>query len=338
MSTKDKNGRDQTVIKVETLNPETGNMDITFEDVKFNKLDNRIVDDVPTLPYFKDDLMRAEEKYRKVFPNAQKAQIHSAITNTNNIEFYDANIARGFERYSDLKTPFFTESNRNFKTSLEANFEIASSQDPDNAIIKNYNDLKEKQQDDFLNAVSDSANYYEKVGAYNERGTRIPIGSDVALALALEEQSKGFKNITTEGFLGVNFDTTVFERQSLGIHKLNQRPVGIEENRNEDGSPKSKEQLNADVIELSDTKEFQDLPVATQKGVLQNAANLGADINPELLKTVEDSAIKTGVLGPLELTGNEMLLADEGPTMQDAQEFLDREKRNIKSFTFKNSY
>ena len=150
MSTKDKNGRDQTVIKVETLNPETGNMDITFEDVKFNKLDNRIVDDVPTLPYFKDDLMRAEEKYRKVFPNAQKAQIHSAITNTNNIEFYDANIARGFERYSDLKTPFFTESNRNFKTSLEANFEIASSQDPDNAIIKNYNDLKEKQQDDFF--------------------------------------------------------------------------------------------------------------------------------------------------------------------------------------------
>ena len=323
---KDKNGRDQTVLKVETLNPETGNMDITFEDIKSNTLDNRIIDDVPIVSYFKDNLMRAEEKYRKVFPNAQKAQIHSAITNPNNIEFYDPNIARGFERYSDLKTQFFTTSKQDFKTSLKANFEIASSQDSDNPIIKDYNKVGEKQQKDFLNAVEESANYYEKVGAYNERGTRIPISSDMALALALKEQSRGFKDIVDEGVIW-DSTTRIFERQHPGSHELNQRPEGTEEDRNEDGSPKSKQQLNADVIELSETKEFQDLPVSTQKDILQNAANKGADINPELLKAgPRPEGVQLELTGDEDFdsfrVGSEMLLADEVPNMDEAENFL----------------
>jgi len=323
------NGREQTVFKVETFNPETGQTDITFEDINFNTLDNSVGDNVPSLAYFKDDLMRAEVKYLKKHPNAQKAQIHSAITNPNNIEFYDPNIASGFEHYKDLKTQFFTPSKQDFKTSLKANFEITSSQDPDNAIIKDYNEVAKNQQLLFLSAVEESANYYEKVGAYNERGTRIPIRSDMALALALKEQSRGFKDVVIEdgGWAWFDKNTRVFIRQHPGSHELNQRPEGTEEDRNEDGSPKSKQQLNADVIELSETKEFQDLPVVTQKAILQNAADQGADINPNLLRP-------EGV--QLELTGDEdfdavraadeMLLADEGPTVQDAQDFLDREK------------
>ena len=149
------------------------------------------------------------------------------------------------------------------------------------------------------------------------------------------------------------FDKTVttFTKQPAGSHALNTSPEntddGDDKNRNEDGSAKSKEQLNADVIELTETETFQNLPVANQKAILQNAANLGADINPDLLK---ESIIKTGQQGPiemnlrpegaqLELTGDEdfdavraadeMLLADEGPTKQDAQDFLDREQEML---------
>ena len=349
------NGRKNTVIKVETFNPKFNRMDITFEDIEFNKLDNSVIGNVPPESYIKEDLQFAEKAYRDKYPNAQKAQIHSAITNPNS-PFYNKDLTTGMLSYDLVAPTFSTSTKAAYGKELKSTFEILLLKKPDNSFLKQFNQLGESQKDNFYSAIDESANYYEKVGKFNTQGTRIPAKANEALAWALQEQTAGVKdeNIVDGGLLYFDKKVTTFTKQPAGSHALNTSPEntddGDDKNRNEDGSAKSKEQLNADVIELTETETFQNLPVANQKAILQNAANLGADINPDLLKTVEESAIKTGVLGPtemdlrpdgaqLELTGDEdfdavraadeMLLADEGPTMQDAQDFLAREQEGL---------
>ena len=346
------NGRKNTVIKVETFNPKFNRMDITFEDIEFNKLDNSVIGNVPPESYIKEDLQFAEKAYRDKYPNAQKAQIHSAITNPNS-PFYNKDLTTGMLSYDLVAPTFSTSTKAAYGKELKSTFEILLLKKPDDSFLKQFNQLGEYQKDNFYSAIDESANYYEKVGKFNTQGTRIPAKANEALAWALQEQTAGVKdeNIVDGGLLYFDKTVTTFTKQPAGSHALNTSPEntddGDDKNRNEDGSAKSKEQLNADVIELTETETFQNLPVANQKAILQNAANLGADINPDLLK---ESIIKTGQQGPiemnlrpegaqLELTGDEdfdavraadeMLLADEGPTKQDAQDFLDREQEML---------
>ena len=345
------NGRKNTVIKVETFNPKFNRMDITFEDIEFNKLDNSVIGNVPPESYIKEDLQFAEKAYRDKYPNAQKAQIHSAITNPNS-PFYNKDLTTGMLSYDLVAPTFSTSTKAAYGKELKSTFEILLLKKPDNSFLKQFNQLGENQKSNFYSAIDESANYYEKVGKFNTQGTRIPAKANEALAWALQEQTVGIEDtITTERVLFPNSTAVIFIKQPAGSHALNTSPEntddGDDKNRNEDGSAKSKEQLNADVIELTETETFQNLPVANQKAILQNAANLGADINPDLLK---ESIIKTGQQGPiemnlrpegaqLELTGDEdfdavraadeMLLADEGPTKQDAQDFLDREQEML---------
>ena len=346
------NGRKNTVIKVETFNPKFNRMDITFEDIEFNKLDNSVIGNVPPESYIKEDLQFAEKAYRDKYPNAQKAQIHSAITNPNS-PFYNKDLTTGMLSYDLVAPTFSTSTKAAYGKELKSTFEILLLKKPDDSFLKQFNQLGEYQKDNFYSAIDESANYYEKVGKFNTQGTRIPAKANEALAWALQEQTAGVKdeNIVDGGLLYFDKTVTTFTKQPAGSHALNTSPEntddGDDKNRNEDGSAKSKEQLNADVIELTETETFQNLPVANQKAILQNAANLGADINPDLLK---ESIIKTGQQGPiemnlrpegaqLELTGDEdfdavraadeMLLADEGPTVQDAQDFLDREQEML---------
>ena len=332
------NGRKNTVIQVEKFNPEFNRMDITFEDIEFNKIDNSVIGNVPPESYIKEDLQFAEKAYRDKYPNAQKAQIHSAITNPNS-PFYNKDLTTGMLSYDLVAPTFSTSTKAAYGKELKSTFEILLLKKPDNSFLKQFNQLGENQKSNFYSAIDESANYYEKVGKFNTQGTRIPAKANEALAWALQEQTVGIEDtITTERVLFPNSTAVIFIKQPAGSHALNTSPEntddGDDKNRNEDGSAKSKEQLNADVIELTETETFQNLPVATQKEVLQNAANLGADINPDLLKA-----------GPrpegaqLELTGDEdfdavraadeMLLADEGPTTQDAQDFLDREQEML---------
>ncbi|MDC6470582.1 hypothetical protein PQZ52_01280 [Flavobacteriales bacterium] len=333
------NGRKNTVIQVETFNPKFNRMDITFEDIDSNKIDNSVIGNVPPESFIREDLKFAEAAYRKKHPNAQQAQIHSAITNPNNVDFYNKDLTLGMLSYNLVAPTFSTSTKANYGPDLKSTFEILLLKDPDNSFLKQFNQLGENQKFNFYSAIDESANYYEKVGKFNTQGTRIPANANEALAWALQEQTVGIEDtITTERVLFPNSTAVIFIKQPAGSHALNTSPEntddGDDKNRNKDGSAKSKEQLNADVIELTETETFQNLPVATQKEVLQNAANLGADINPDLLKA-----------GPrpegaqLELTGDdsfdsvrtadEMLLADEGPTMQDAQDFLAREQEML---------
>ena len=334
------NGRKNTVIQVEKFNPEFNRMDITFEDIEFNKLDNSVIGNVPPESYIKEDLQFAEKAYRDKYPNAQKAQIHSAITNPNS-PFYNKDLTTGMLSYDLVAPTFSTSTKAAYGKELKSTFEILLLKKPDDSFLKQFNQLGEYQKDNFYSAIDESANYYEKVGKFNTQGTRIPAKANEALAWALQEQTAGVKdeNIVDGGLLYFDKTVTTFTKQPAGSHALNTSPEntddGDDKNRNEDGSAKSKEQLNADVIELTETETFQNLPVANQKAILQNAANLGADINPDLLK---ESIIKTGQQGPiemnlrpegaqLELTGDEdfdavraadeMLLADEGPTKQE---------------------
>ena len=347
------NGRKNTVIQVETFNPKFNRMDITFEDIDSNKIDNSVIGNVPPESFIREDLKFAEAAYRKKHPNAQQAQIHSAITNSNNVDFYDKDLTAGMLSYNLVAPTFSTSTKANYGPDLKSTFEILLLKDPDNSFLKQFNQLGKNQKSNFYSAIDESANYYEKVGKFNTQGTRIPANANEALAWALQEQTAGVKdeNIVDGGIFYFDKTVTTFTKQPAGSHALNTSPEntddGDDKNRNEDVSAKSKEQLNADVIELTETETFQNKTPTEQRKILQNAANLGADINPDLLK---ESIIKTGQQGPIEMnlrpegvqleltgddsfdsvrTADEMLLADEGPTMQDAQDFLAREQEGL---------
>ena len=282
------NGRKNTVIQVEKFNPEFNRMDITFEDIEFNKIDNSVIGNVPPESYIKEDLQFAEAAYRKKHPNAQDAQIHSAITNPNS-PFYNKDLTAGMLSYKLVAPTFSTSTKATYGKELKSTFEILLLKKPDNSFLKQFNQLGEDQKNNFYSAIDESANYYEKVGKFNTQGTRIPANANEALAWALQEQTVGIEDITTtERTFWWDSTAVIFIKQPAGSHALNTPPEntgdggdGDDKNRNEDGSAKSKEQLNADVIELTETETFQNLPVATQKAILQNAANLGADINPD---------------------------------------------------------
>ena len=214
----------------------------------------------------------------------------------------------------------------------------------------------QEMYDNFLTRVADDAIRIQQRGIVNENGILQPVKE--AKALQLSHQHHAAQGITKQsksaGLLGRQTEEFyVYNYQPLNINQFDSE-VPVQINRDKEGKPDSPEQINRDTEEVINSEEFQSKTPTEQKAILQNAKDKGADINPEILgpprpaidEQVEDlrgprpeGVTKSLEELQLELTGDdsfdanrtadEMLLADEGPTVQEAQEYLDREKEML---------
>jgi len=346
-------GKNMTVNKI--TDPETG--EVTYTDIFGKKLTE--LDDL-NIPLTRDEINRKvvyiTKRYESRYGPSQTATIHSAIDNPNS-PYHDLRLADELRlnglfvntfnvdtKSTTLKGQIKDDISTIDKEGQFNNEKILEEQTAlGNRYALTYQLLKnggtQEMYNNFLTRVSEDAIRIQQRGIVDNNGVLQPVGEGEALRLShhhhatqgITKQSKsaGLFGIKTEEFYVYNY-------QPLNINQFDSE-VPVQINRDKEGKPDSPEQINRDTEEVINSEEFQSKTPTEQKAILQNAADQGADINPDLLRP-------EGV--QLELTGdedfdsfrvaNEMLLnvsrdgenyiADEGPTIQDAQEYLDREK------------
>jgi len=329
-------GKATTVNKI--TDPETG--EVTYTDIFGKKLTE--LDDL-NIPLTRDEINRKivdiTKRYNARYGPSQTATIHSAIDNPNS-PYYDLRLADELRLNNlfintfnvDTKSPTLKGQIKDDISTIDKegqfnNEKILEEQTAlENRYALTYQLLKnggtQEMYDNFLTRVADDAIRIQQRGIVNENGILQPV--EEAEALRLSHQHHAAQGITKQsksaGLLGLQTEEFyVYNYQPLNINQFDSE-VPVQINRDADGKPDSPEQINRDTEEVINSEEFQSKTPTEQKAILQNAKEQGADINPDLLRPEGEQ---------LELTGDEMLLADEGPTMQDAQEFLDREKETL---------
>ena len=332
-------GKDTTVNRI--TDSQTGK--VTYTDVFGKELTEFSDLNVPlTRAEINRQLVDITKRYESRYGRSQTATIHSAIDNPNS-PYYDFRLADELRVNGLFKSTFNVDTNKDtLKVQIKSELSVIDKEgqfNNDNILEEqtalgnryalSYQLLKNggtnEMYDNLMNRVSEDAIRIQQRGIVDNNGVLQPVGETQALALSHQyHTTQGItKQSKSSGFFGGSTEFYVYNYQPLDITQFDSE-VPVQINRDADGKPDSIEQINRDTEEIINSEEFQSKSPTEQRKILQNAADQGADINPELLQA---GPRPEGV--QLELTGDEMLLADEGPTMQDAQEFLDREKETL---------
>jgi len=339
-----------TVIK--NTDSETG--EVTYTDVFGKELTEFSDLNVPlTRTEINRKLVDITKRYEARYGQSQTATIHSAIDNPNS-PYYDFRLADELRVNGLFKNTFNVDTNRDtLKGQIKNEMSVIDTEGQfkndklleeqtnlGNRYALSYQLLKnggtKEMYDNLMTRVSEDAIRIQQRGIVDNNGVLQPVGETQALALShqyhttqgITKQSK-----TTGVFGGSTTEFYVYNYQPLNINQFDS-DVPVQINRDKEGKPDSPEQINRDTEELIQSEEFQNKPPTEQKKVLQNAADQGADINPELLQAgPRPEGVQLELTGDEDFdsfrVGSETLLADEGPTTQDMQNFVDTEKEML---------
>ena len=336
--------------------------DFTFTDLFGEPLSKTDLGMQPSKSYTTNAVNDIAQKYQKDFGPSQIATIHSAIANSNS-PHYDLEIADALKFHKIFKHTFNVDAK---SPVLDKQFDdqMAKTVEPfkDKKVLEEQTAAKIPEALSYqLSQTSSKENYnlfktrvvedslkIQREGVRDSQGILQPVKEMHAYDASFLYHSQRIKPVTMgEGWFDGKKRTVyefAYEPMKSGIFDSQLAPPV---NRDVNGKPDSIEQVNRDTDELIKSDEFQSKTPTEQKAILQNAADQGADINPEILgpqRPAIDEQVED-LRGPrpegvqLELTGDdsfdavraadEMLLADEGPTVQDAQDFLDREQEML---------
>ena len=327
---------------------------VTYTDVFGNKITD--FSDL-NVPLTRDEINRKvldiTNRYESRYGRSQPATIHSAIDNPNS-PYYDLRLADELKVNGLFKNTFNIDTNRD---TLKGQIKNEMSVIDKEGQFKNDNILEEQtalgnryalsyqllknggtneMYNNFLTRVSEDAIRIQQRGIVDNNGVLQPVGEGEALRLSHHHHAtQGItKQSKSAGLFGLQTDEFyVYNYQPLNITQFDSE-VPVQINRDADGKPDSIEQINRDTEEIINSEEFQTKSPTEQKQILQNAADQGADINPELLQAgPRPEGLQPELTGDEDFdsfrVGSETLLADEGPTTQDVQNFVDTEKEML---------
>jgi len=334
-------GVDTRVIEVKTWNNDTKEFDYKWKDMFGEYYTSSELGIEASDQWVKNKVQDVTKRYIAKHDMSQTATIHSAINNPKMPEFYDPELYQQLlkkgmivSHFNNVAQEKIVKSNfESFLTDIketeefkdedffEKQLELKSPKAKVYALSQGSPDINKASDDIYNNFklhVIQDAMEIQRTGVRVKDGTLQEVSDDLALRLSLFHNSKGITELTTGAGWGDGRKKTVYTYKRENLPELTfDAAVPPIVNRDKDGTPDNKQQKNRDIKDLVESEEFQSKTPTEQKAILQNAKDKGADINPDLLRPEGEQ---------LELTGDEMLLADEGPTVQEAQEYLDREK------------
>jgi len=329
-----------TVIK----NTDSTTGEVTYTDVFGNKLTEFSDLNVSlTRDEINRQVLNISKRYNARYGRSQPATIHSAIDNPNS-PYYDLRLADELKLNNLFKSTFNVDTN---KDTLKGQIKNEMSVIDTEGQFKNDNILEEQtalgnryalsyqllknggtkeMYDNLMNRVSEDAIRIQHRGIVDNNGVIQPVGETQALALSHQyHTTQGItKQSKTSGvFGGSTEEFYVYNYQPLDITQFDSE-VPVQINRDADGKPDSIEQINRDTEELIQSEEFQTKSPTEQKQVLQNAADQGADINPDLLRPDGTEKDPTGFLGPIKnnVTGKIMSEVTMGVGPEDSQKLI----------------
>ena len=278
-------------------------------------------------------------KYQKDFGPSQIATIHSAIATPNNphynLEIADALKFHGLFEYTFNVDAKATVLNKQFDDEMSKTVEPfkdekvlekqTAAKIPEALAYQLSQTSSDQNYNIFKTRVVEDALKIQREGVRDSQGILQPVKEMHAYDASFLYHSQRIKPVTRgagwfDGKKRTVYEFT-YEEMPSGIFDSPQAPPV---NRAEDGKPDSTEQVNRDTDELIKSEEFQTKSPTEQKQILQNAADQGADINPDLLRPDGTQKDTTGFLGPIKnnVTGKIMSEVTMGVGPEGSQKLI----------------